>query len=107
VLGELDENYNIFSIEKENDVITYKKVSSLIGWDSNYILKHFMGTENLNIDTQNLIERMYDLIVEGKLDDSEELVQKLESLTDTAHEEAVKARILIRRGRKKLNEENN
>ena len=37
---------------------------------------------------------------------SEKLVKILEELTDTAHEDAVKARMLIRRGRKKTNEEN-
>ena len=107
VLGELDDSYNIFSIEKEDDTVIYKPITSLIGWDSNYILKHFMGTDNLNVDTQKLIENIYDLIAEGKLDESEQLVETLEGLTDTAHEEAVKARMLIKRGFKKLYEENN
>lgn len=107
VLGELDDSYNIFSIEKQDDDVIYKPITSLIGWDSNYILKHFMGTDNLNMGTQKLIENIYDLIVEGKLNESEQLVETFEKLTDTAHEEAVKARMLIRRGRKKLYEENN
>lgn len=64
-----------------------------------------MNTDNLNAETQKLIEKMYDLICDGKLDDSELLVKKLEQLTDTAHEDAVKARMLIRRGRKQ-NEKN-
>ncbi len=100
VLGELDDSYNIFCVEKENEVINYKKISSLIGWDSNYILKCFMGAENLNLSTQKLIEDMYDAILEEDFDRSEELVDILEKLTDTAHEDAVKARMLIRRGRK-------
>ncbi len=64
-----------------------------------------MNTDNLNLDTQKLIEHMYDLIYEGKLEDGEKLVKKLEQMTDTAHEDAVKARMLIRRGKKK-NEKN-
>lgn len=107
VLGELDENYNIFSVEKEEDNIKYKPIPALVGWDSNYILKCFMGTDNLNLETQKLIEDIYDLISENKLDESEKLVESLEKLTDTAHEDAVKARMLIRRGRKKINEKNN
>ncbi len=107
VLGELDESYNIFSIEKNNETIQYKSVPSLIGWDSNYILKCFMGTDNLNVNTQKLIETIYDLILENRFDESEQLVKELEDLTDTAHEDAVKARMLIRRGRKKIYAENN
>lgn len=105
VLGELDDNYNIFSIEKMGESIKYNLIPSLIGWDSNYILKCFMNTDNLNVNTQKLIENIYDFIYEGKLEDSERLVKKLEQLTDTAHEDAVKARMLIRRGKKK-NEKN-
>lgn len=85
--------------------IKYNLIPSLIGWDSNYILKCFMNTDNLNVNTQKLIENIYDFIYEGKLEDSERLVKKLEQLTDTAHEDAVKARMLIRRGKKK-NEKN-
>ena len=106
VLGELDESYNIFSVEKEQDNINYKLMPALVGWDCNYILKCFMGTDNLNLDTQKLIEDIYDLISENKLDESEKLIKTLEMLTDTAHEDAVKARMLIRRGRKKANEKN-
>lgn len=105
VLGELDDNYNIFSIEKTGESIKYNLIPSLIGWDSNYILKCFMNTDNLNVNTQKLIESIYDFIYEGKLEDSERLVKKLEQLTNTAHEDAVKARMLIRRGKKK-NEKN-
>ncbi len=105
VLGELDESYKIFSIEKVHETIAYHDIPSLIGWDSNYILKCFMNTENLNSDTQKLIADMYDLISEGKLEESEKLLLKLEELTDTAHEDAVKARMLIRR-RKKTNAKN-
>ncbi len=106
VLGELDDSYNIIGMERVGDTISYKLIPSLIGWDSNYILKCFMGTDNLNPSTQELIEKMYDLISENNYDESEKLVKILEELTDTAHEDAVKARMLIRRGRKRTNEEN-
>ena len=66
-----------------------------------------MGTDNLNVNTQKLIETIYDLILENRFDESEQLVKELEDLTDTAHEDAVKARMLIRRGRKKIYAENN
>lgn len=105
VLGELDESYNIFSIEKVDDSVEYKIIPALIGWDSNYILKCFMGTDNLNENTQRLIENIYDLIAEKQFDKSEKMIETLEHLTDTAHEDAIRARMLLRRGRK-LNEEN-
>lgn len=48
VLGELDDNINVFLINQENNISTIEKIQSLIAWDSNLILEELMGTDSLN-----------------------------------------------------------
>lgn len=100
VLGELNDDYNIFGIEKTDNTIEYNGIHSLVGWDSNYILKCFMDTDSLNSNTQKLIDTIYDLIMDGNFEESEKHIKQLEKLTDSAHEDVVKARMLIKRGRR-------
>ena len=100
VLGEVDDNFNILSFEREKNGINIAKISSLVGWDTNYILSEFMNTEVVNQSTGVLISNMYEYISEKKFDEAEKLMKKLEILTNSAHEDVVKAQILIARGRK-------
>ncbi len=100
VLGEVDDNYNIYSFEKNNDDVLVDKIDSLIGWDSNYILSEFMDTDVVNKATEEMISKIYEYISNKKYDEAMRLVEKLERLTNSAHEDVVRAQILIARGRK-------
>ena len=102
VLGEITEAYNIYCVYELEGRMHYDEIRSLNGWDANYILEEFMGTSRLNVETKKLIDRMYALIDAGRYDEAEPLVQQLASLTDEAHEDVVRANILIARGRHSL-----
>lgn len=100
VLGEVGEDINIFKINNENNEFESVKINSLDAWDSNYILEGFMETSSLNLHTKGAIARMYELIAEGKYEEALTFVDELEKKTDSAHEDVVKAKILISRGKR-------
>ena len=100
VLGEIGEDINIFRMSNENDEFESIKIDSLDAWDANYILEGFMETSALNLHTKGYIARMYELIAEKKFEEAKTYVDTLERKTDSAHEDVVRARILIARGKK-------
>jgi predicted ATP-binding protein involved in virulence len=97
VLGEVDQNMNIFELNNEDSIVESNRIKSLIGWDSNYILEDFMGTSAINLQTKGKISRMYELILDGKIKEAQIILQEIEELTDSANEEVVKGRMLIAR----------
>ena len=98
VLGEIGEDINIFLLKQSNGKVEYTKIGSLVDWDANYILEEFMGTSSLNLDAKGRIARMYELINEKKYDEAQKYVETLEKATDSAHQDVVRAKILISRG---------
>lgn len=99
VLGEADSEIAIVKLEEEQNHIVARRINSLIGWDINTILEEYMGTNYRNEQTNQLIENMYALIEQGKYDEAEQLVNRLEKMTDSKNPAVVRARILIMKGR--------
>lgn len=67
VLGELDDNINVFLINQENNISTIEKIQSLIAWDSNLILEELMGTDSLNFKMKEKLELYLNLLKIRKL----------------------------------------
>lgn len=101
VLGEIETGTNIYRFDFIDGQLNYSKLSNLMGWDSNYILEEFMNTSSLNQSIKNDISKMYSYIKDGKLDNAEAIMNKLQELTDPAQEDVVKAQILISRKKRK------
>ena len=59
-----------------------------------------METSSLNLVTKGEIDRMYELIAEKKYDEARVFIDKLEKKTDSAHQDVIKASILIARGQR-------
>ena len=97
VLGEVGDDFNLFSLTIEDDELEYSKINTLIGWDSNYILEDYMGTTSLNIHTKKLIDSMYEDYKNGDYESTRKKAQKLEKITNSAHEDVVKINILLNR----------
>ena len=105
VLGELDTEYNLFVLYRENKNICCKQYESFIGWDSNVLLEEVMETPSMNAEVQNQIQKMNDYISEKKYDKAEEIANKLDELTQGYAQGVARARVLIARG--KRSEKNN
>jgi len=97
VLGEVGDDYTLFSLVNKNGDLEYSKAGSLTGWDSNYILEDFMNTTSLNLQTKGMINSMYDDYKNGDYKTAKEKAQKLEAMTNSAHEDVVKINILLER----------
>lgn len=105
VLGELDTEYNLFVLYRENKNICCKQYESFIGWDSNVLLEEVMETPSVNAEVQNQIQKMNDYISEKNYDKAEEIANKLDELTKGYAQGVSRARVLIARG--KRSEKNN
>jgi hypothetical protein len=101
ILSEITEDVNIFEIceNAENKCIEITKRPPMNGWDINHILSDFMHTSYLNINTKELVDRMYDAIENGEINEAEELVNKLASITDELNVDVVRARTILHRRR--------
>jgi predicted ATP-binding protein involved in virulence len=97
VLGELDNTYNIFSIEKTKETISIESIASLIGWNSNYILEDFMGAKSISKKTRQLIGEIYEAIDKNDVQKAFSAICSLEACTDAAHEDVVRAKLLLGR----------
>jgi len=97
VLGEVGDDFNLFSLKVTNDELEYSKIDPLVGWDANYILEDYMGTTSLNLQTKELIDSMYEAYENGDYDIARKKAQKFEQITNSAHEEVVKINILLNR----------
>lgn len=102
VLGEINENTNIFCLNKgDSNNVSFDRISNFVGWDSNYILDEFMGVSTINLEIRQMIDEMYEKIENDKLEDAMTDLSELERLTNGAHEDVIKAKILIQRKKRK------
>lgn len=97
ILGEVDDRYNIFFTNKENDNIEIMKVPPLNGYDANALLEQFMGTKSLNMETEKFIHSIYINIENKEYDTAEEKIAKLIKLTDENHPDVIMARMELKR----------
>ncbi|MGN1314883.1 MAG: AAA family ATPase [Lachnospiraceae bacterium] len=105
ILGELNGDFNMFYMLRENEKVIIHQYKSLIGWDTNVILEEIMHTSSVNNEVKNLLHKMYGYIDEKKYKQAEEIADLLDNITDGHADGISKARILIARG--KRHEKNN
>ena len=99
VLSEIDDEFNIYFLQKKeasSEVIEFKRLD---GFDANYILEEFMGTKSMNSKTETLISDIYRLINGRLFEEAEEKVNHLKELTDATNKDVIRAGMLIKRGR--------
>ena len=61
ILSEVNEDYNLFFMSREDTGIEIKKIAQLNGYDANAVLEQFMGTSSINPETEKFIESIYEL----------------------------------------------
>lgn len=62
ILGEVGEEFNIFSLFKEKKEIKVQPLSSLYGVDSNAILEDSMQTDSVSQQVKQMVDKMYAFI---------------------------------------------
>jgi hypothetical protein len=58
-----------------------------------------METKSMNVNTEKLIDEIYDLIDNKVYDEAENKVRKLELITDVSNKDVLRANMLIRKGK--------
>ena len=100
ILGEINQNHNLFFLKREEGQIVCHKYESFIGWDSNVILEEVMGTSSVNLQVKEQINTMYALIADKKYDEAEKIADYLLDITNGYADGVAKAKVLIARGRR-------
>lgn len=101
ILGELDENFNLFYMTQEDSSIVLRSYRSFVGWDANVILEEVMNTSSVNQEIKDRIAEMYDHIEKKEYGKAEEIADALDEKGNGYIDGIVKARLLISRGRRR------
>lgn len=97
VLSEVDENYNLFFTDNENDKIDIVKVGQLNGYDANAVLEKFMGTKSINAKTEEFIHSIYVDIEKRDYNQAVDKINQLAEITSTNHPDVIMAHMELKR----------
>lgn len=100
ILSEVNEDYNLFFMKREDTGIEIKKMSQLSGYDANAVLEQFMGTSSVNPETEKFIESIYEEIERGEFEMAEEKISRLAEMTSENHQDVIMARMELKRRRR-------
>ncbi len=105
ILGEGDEDINLFYLVREEQGVLLKSYHSFIGWDANVILEEIMNTPAMNLKIKEQVAELYDCIERKDYGKAEAIADMLDEKSNGYIDGIAKARVLISRGRRR--EKNN
>ena len=68
ILGELDDDCNLFYMVRDKEAIQLKSYRSFIGWDANVILEEVMNTSSVNQQVKEQVAEMFAYIADKQYD---------------------------------------
>lgn len=99
ILGEIGEEFNLFSLIEDKKEIKIRPIPSLFGIDSNAILEDSMQTNSVSQLIKSKIDEMYSYIEQKNYVNAEQTADYIDKLTCGRNSDTVRARIIIRRGK--------
>lgn len=99
VLSEVDDGFKVFVLTSNGKTNAVTERTRMDGFDANYILEEFMNTKSMNVNTEHLIDSIYEDVYAKKYSDAEEKIQQLVLLVGENNKDVIEARMLIRKGR--------
>lgn len=100
VLGEIDADFKVFSLYKENGEIVCDVNHHYFGLDANSVLEEALLTDAVNAGIKDRVSRMYDSIERKDFDQAEKWIQEIDELTKGRNIDTVRGKVLVRKGRK-------
>lgn len=100
ILGEMNQDYQIISLKKEEGRVRTCAYHSLYGWDSNAILEETMDTDSLTGEVKRLTRQMFGALENKEYESAERLADQIDEITQGRNTSTAKVRVLIHRGRK-------
>ena len=100
VLGELREGFKILSLMQENGELKFREITPGY-YDSNLVLEDYMDTPKVNPEIDGLENQALEFIMEGEIEQAEEVISQLNDLTNGTSPVITKAQMLIYRKKNK------
>lgn len=100
VLGELREGFKILSLTQEDEGLEVREMPPGY-YDSNLVLEDYMGTPKVNPLIDDLEDRALELVMEGEIEQAEQVIRQLNDLTNGTSPVITKAQMLIYRKKNK------
>ena len=100
VLGEINEDYNVFSLRRESGEVFCSQYGSFFGLDSNAVLEDAFQTDSVNTEIKVMVNEMYRCIEEKQYDVAEKIICDIEQITKNRNRDTVRGRVLVRKGRR-------
>ena len=100
VVGECDQDFQIFSLYRTEDEIDCDGSGSYFGLDSNSLLEDAFKTDSVNCNIKEKVRQMYRCIEEKDFLGAETYIRQIDGLTNGRNPDTVRGRILIRKGRR-------
>lgn len=100
VLGEISEDFNIFSLYRDGEDVICNRYESFFGVDSNAVLEDAFQTDSVNKEIKNKVNEMYRYIEEKNYEEAEKIIDEIELLTRNRNRDTVRGRMLVRKGKR-------
>ena len=97
VLSEVDENYNLFFLNRVEGATEIQLLKEMDGYDTNTLLEDFMDTTSVNPKTIAMIHSINMDIAEGNYSEANKKIDKLAEKTSDNNPEVLMARMEIMR----------
>lgn len=100
VLGEINDDYNVFSLCRKDNEIICESIRNYYGLDSNTVLEDALNTDSVNREIKEKVQQMYEAIENKSYEHAEEIIYEIDKLTSNRNADTVRGRILLRRSKK-------
>ncbi|MDE7479104.1 MAG: AAA family ATPase [Lachnospiraceae bacterium] len=100
VLGEVSDDFNVFTLQRELDETHCERVCPYFGVDSNIVLEDALHTDSVSRVIKEKVSTMYGLLDNKDYDEAEKVADEIDQITLHRNADTVKARIIIRKGRR-------
>ena len=90
VLGLADNEFKLFMLSSNDDHnVVLNEIERMDGYDSNYILEEYMGTDSVNPKFSALFRRTVDAIEEARFGDAEQMIEQVKEIVGEDHRSVV------------------
>lgn len=100
VLGEIDADFNVFSLRREEAGIVCDRLTDYFGLDANSVLEEAFQTSCVNDGVRKKVRQMYDYIENRDFERAEECIREIDHLTQNRNTDSTRGKILVRKGRR-------
>ena len=100
VLGEINDDYNVFALYRQDNDIACDAMSAFFGLDANTVLEDAFKTDSLDARIKEKVQKMYEYIESRDFNQAEKVISEIDELTMNRNVDTTRGKVLIRKGKK-------